>query len=231
MKRWGRLFHCKSRAMKIKQIVCWSLISASSLLLISCASSKSVVETENEARRLEKAGKYTEATLAWQSEFETLRMKGDEIAPKDYAEGGKTAMKAGRPDLAEIWLELARYGKYTDAELELCLADIYHERNEVSKEIRMLELYKINNPNGEQVDAANNRLFELYFNLKDYSKALDAWSKSDGNFKQTETAMNNYLQILIHYGHQEEADEIARKLLRLNPENEEATSWGQRTML
>lgn len=192
---------------------------------ISCSTSKVVVSQKNEAELLEQAGKYEQAAETWKKSIDEEIGKGNEVAAEVYAHAGKTAIKAGRPEWAEIWFGLAKYANYSDAEMELDLAKIYRNRNEVPKELGTLEVYIQKFAGQSDLSEVNARLFELYCKMRDRQKAEAVWAEMSETDRKSEFYLDKYLTLMVQMKQEAAADSAANELLKINEQHVKAMEW------
>lgn len=174
---------------------------------------------------MEEKGDFEGATNAWKRLIDNYVAVGQVVAGDIYARAGKTALKAGRKDLAEVWLGLARYHKYSDPELEMALADLYHEHNEVPKEIGTLEFFRLRYPGNCNEAQVNGRLFDLYCRMNDSQQAFKLWAELDESERNSQEHLDRYFDLLVYRGLTEKADSVANLLLELYGNHAKATDW------
>ena len=195
------------------------------MFLVSCSTTKLVVDQEQTALKLAADGNYQAATEEWNKYITERVAKGNEVSASDYAVAAKTAVKAKREDLAEKWFGLANYEGYSDPEMELELAKIYRERNEIPKEMSVLERFRSKYPEEQAVADVNVRLFEIYVSLKDHQNALAAWSNMPLEKQNEIKYLEQYFSIMAHHGSDEEKEQTANKVIEVDPNNVPALEW------
>jgi len=201
------------------------LVLSIPVLFMSCSTGKLVVEQEQTALKLAAEGNYQAATGEWNKYITERVAKGNEVAASDYAVAAKTAVKAGRKDLAEKWFGLASYGGYSDAEMELELAKIYKESNQTPKEMNTLERFLSKYPDAPETSDVNARLFEIYAGLRDDQQALSSWTQMTAEKKGELEYQELYFKIILRHGSDEEKEQIANLVVNLDPNNVSALEW------
>ncbi len=192
-------------------------------LIAACSAPKVVVNYKSNAEQAELTGNYGEAAAAWKTYIQQQTQSNAEIEGATFAHAAKTAYKAGMTDQAEEWFQQAKYKNYADAEMYRTLAEIYRKQNNLSKELEALEFYADNFR--ENIDEVNSRLFQIYSDINQNEKALQAWNRLDADSVKSEELLETYFSINKKMENTEVADSVSRILLEMNPENVEALEW------
>ncbi|WP_372772860.1 tetratricopeptide repeat protein [Mangrovibacterium sp.] len=195
------------------------------LVVTACSTSKVVITKLELATQAEAEGNYNGATEAWSSYFDEQLTKGREILAESYARAGKTAVKAGRTELAESWMSKARRDGYSDPEMELELARIYRSRNELPKELSTLEIFKSKYPENQGVEEVNGRLFKIYSMLKDDQKAKVIWIYLTDKQRQDKEFLEDYFKIVAKRNDMVETISVAKELVKADSNNVAALEW------
>jgi len=193
-------------------------------VLVGCGGPK-VLTYRTDAEQAEAAGNYEAATENWSQFIEHEQASNNEIAPTIYAQAAKTAYKAGKNELAKVWFDRAQNGKYSDAEMYLDLADIYKQKDNLSKELEALEFLHNKYPDQTDSTGVNSRLFDIYAQINNKEKAVAIWPSVSPENKQKVNYLGEYFTIQSQLDHSAEADSLAKELLNIDPKNVKALKY------
>lgn len=192
------------------------------LILYSCSTSKVLTTSpKSEAEKLEESANYVQATEAWKNYFAKTEI--EETAGADFARAAQSAYKSGNTELAENWFDQARYKNYSDFEMYMTLAEIYRKQINISKELSSLEFISENFP--DKSERINNRLFQIYNEIKLTEKALDVWKQLDDISKNEISNLTSYFLIKKELNDTTVCDSIANVILDKNPKQVNALEW------
>lgn len=201
---------------KINLILWFALI-----FMMACSGSKMVVSEKANAETATEMGNYKQATAAWKNYFAQTPVES--ISGGDFAQAAQTAFKSGASDLAVDWFDQARYKNYADVEMYRTLAKIYRSENNISKELSSLEYISENFK--DSIDGVDERLFELYNDVKLNDKALQVWGRLNEEAKNKTQHLNAYFNLKKAQKDNEAVDSVALALLQKEPEHLEALEW------
>ena len=194
-------------------------------LAVACSGPKKVttpvVSDKELAEQAGLSGNYEKALELWSLYF--TKTPVEQVAGSDFANAAGVAFKAGNTSQSVSWFDQARYKNFASAEMYLTLAEIYKEQKNISKELTALEYLQTNYP--EKSGIISRRLFEVYNEIKEPGKALNAWK----NMNQTE---QNDIQLLNQYFELQKGlkdtlvcDSLANVLLDKDAKNVAALEW------
>lgn len=166
-------------------------------------------------------GNYAEAVKAWEFHFNEQTLA--QIPGADFALAAQMAYKADDMEQAVKWYDQARYKNFGDAEMYLTLAKIFQKQKNISKELSALEYYKTNFTG--DMNEVNNRLFELYNEVKMVDEALKAWGGMDDVSKSEITNLNAYFMINKSLENKDVCDSLSMVILEKEPLNVDALEW------
>ena len=166
-------------------------------------------------------GNYMNAMAAWKKYFEQTPL--EQVSGAEFASAAQTAFKAGDLYQATGWYDQARYKNFVSAEMYATLAQIYHSQKNLSKELSALEYYSANY--SENIQEINKRLFEIYYEIDLYDKALEEWRKMDESSKTDITDLKSYFKINKKLEKAEVCDSVSLVILKTEPENIDALEW------
>lgn len=210
----------KRKDMKTLQYV---VITIATLFLAACGSQKVLVNYKANAEQAELTGNYEEAVTAWESYFTQKQGENAQIEGAVYADAAKTAYKADMSTKALQWFEQAQYNDYVDKEMAEILIDIYRSRNNLSKELEELEFYT-ENFDSDKIEK-NKRLFNIYFDINMFDKALSAWERIPNDSIEEEATIEKFFLINKKRENDEVVDSVSLVLLEKNPKNVDALEW------
>ena len=192
------------------------------LLITSCSAPKVLVLSDKQlAESAIAEGNFSGAVQSWKQYFQKTPL--EEILGSDFATAAKTAYKAGDSDQALSWFNEARYKDYSDFEMYNTLAEMAREQSNISKELSALSFIIENFP--EQTDDVNTRLFEIYSDIKEPEKALDAWEVMSDASKNMGKNLVLYFDINKSLKDTVVCDSVANELLKINPNQADALEW------
>ena len=193
-------------------------------LMAGCSGSKVIVPAVSQKAVAEKAtaeGNFAQAVEAWKQYFSVQPIS--EISGNDYAEAAQTAFKINDENLAISWFDQARFKNFADAEMYATLGKIYRSQQNISKELSALEFYASNYT--ENINEVNNRLFEIYFEIKLFDEAIVVWDKMDANVKNEISNLKTYFKINMEKKNNEVCDSLSLVILEKEPANVDALEW------
>lgn len=194
-------------------------------ILASCSGPKVIapisISQKTIAEKAAADGNNALAVKSWKQYFKEQPVT--EISGADYAEAAQIAFKTGDENLAVSWFDQARYKNFTSAEMYSTLAKIYRSQQNISKELSALEFYASNYM--ENINEVNNRLFEIYFEIKMYDKALETWAKLDAVSKNDISNLKTFFRINKNQENSVVCDSLSLVILDKEPENIDALEW------
>jgi tetratricopeptide (TPR) repeat protein len=158
---------------------------------------------------------------AWKVYFDEQTLA--QIPGADFAMAAQMAYQSSDLEQSVKWFDQARYKNFADAAMYKTLADIFRKQQNISKELSALEYYKANFEG--DMNEVNNRLFELYNEVKLYDEALLSWN---GMNVETQSRIENlkpFFSINKSLEKNEICDSLATVILEKEPDNVEALEW------
>ncbi len=195
------------------------------ILFVACSGPKKVtnpvVSDKELAEQAGLSGNYEKALELWSQYF--TKTPVEQVAGSDFAKAAQLAFKAGNTTQSVSWSDQARYKNFASAEMYLTLAKIYKGQKNISKELTALEYLQTNYP--EKSVVISRRLFEVYNEIKEPGKALNAWK----NMNQTEQSdlhlLNQYFELQKDLKDTLVCDSLANVLLDKDQKNVAALEW------
>ncbi len=202
-----------------------SVFLSVAFLIAACSTNKEIVQTRNSGMSSFKEGDYNSALLKFTELINEAKQNGVLAKIEDYEGAGRSAHALGFIDKALPFLEQAKDLKSADENVYYALADIYHLKNNLSKEIRYLEFYEKKYPNGAHIKLVQLRLFEAYVASESWEQGLAIWPLVKGRVPYLELLNEGYFKINVALKNDTECERTAKELLRINSENTMALKW------
>ncbi len=199
-------------------------------LLVGCSTNKELVQTRNLGVSSYTAGDYESALTKFKELINAAEQEGGQASLADYEGAGKSAYTLGYADQALMYFEKAKNLKSTDELVYYGLADIYHLKDNISKEIRYLEFYKKNYPYGSHSSMIQIRLFEAYIATESWDQGLALWPMVKENDQYPEVLLEGYFKINLALKRDTESSRTAKNLLKLNKNNSLALEYSAKQL-
>ena len=191
------------------------------LFTFACGGPKVLISNKNNAESAMAAGDYVAAEKSWTQYFNETPV--EEVDGADFARAAKVAFKSGDSSQAVNWFDQARYKNYSDFEMYLTLAEIYREQKNISKELSALEYISEKYP--AKTSEINNRLFQVYNEIKLTDKALEVWNQLNETSKNEASNLIRYFLIQKELKDSTVCDSVALVVLDKNPNQVDALEW------
>ena len=204
--------------MRFKSIIPVLLII---LIIQGCATQQLI----NQGQTAYQQGNYDEALQSWEQVIQSAEDKGKQADAEVYFRAGQAAHKTGQNKKAVRYLEKADYLEYPSPKLYVTLAEASRSIDNLSKELDALEDYREKYPQGEKIDPMNVRLFETYVESENWQKAVDLWPEVKGRAASDLELLTGYLTVNEKLENDQAADQVARQILKMDPDNIPALEW------
>lgn len=195
------------------------------VLLTNCSSpklaTKPMISNKTVAEQSMADGNFNKAVEAWKLYFD--QTPPEQTKGNEFAQAAQSALKSGDQTQSISWFDQARYKNFADAEMYSTLAKIYSSQQNISKELSALEYYK--NHFTKDLNEVNSRLYEIYFEIKMYDKAQEAWLKMDENSKNEPSHLNSFFRLNKSLENNSVCDSLATVILEKEPLNVDALEW------
>ncbi len=178
-----------------------------------------------EADEKYQAGELNKAMELYTEIIEEKREKNKDINGELYYKVGMIANELEKHTKVIEYLELARLNSEVNAESLLALAKSYREIGNLSLEIRRLEDYFENYPDGADINEVKRDLFLALVESKSWKQANDIWPELEGEPHQDELLTEGYFLVNQALGNNEKTEELAEKLLEINKTNKKALEY------
>jgi lipopolysaccharide biosynthesis regulator YciM len=166
-------------------------------------------------------GNHAKAVELWKAYFGEQTLA--QITGADFAQAAQSAYKTGDSKLAVNWFDQARYKNFADVEMYATLAKIYNSQQNISKELSSLEYIMANYP--EKSSQISERLFLIYHEIGEPSKALSSWTSMEKSEKDKLSNLLLFYQIQYELKDSVACDSLSLVILEKQPENVEALEW------
>ncbi|QGY47071.1 hypothetical protein GM418_26440 [Maribellus comscasis] len=191
------------------------------LALASCSGPKSLTSFKDNAENAALQGNHNLAVESWQQYFN--QQPAEEINGASYAKAAQSAFQVGNNELAVNWFDQARYKNFSSAEMYASLAKIFRTEDNLSKELSALEFYTENF--NENLSEINARLFEIYYEIEMFDRALTVWDKLEQTSKNELANQEKFFQINLEKKNTEVCDSLSLVILEKDSQNIEALEW------
>lgn len=191
------------------------------ILIFGCSAPKMLVSEKANAEKATTAGDFAKAQQAWNLYFTQTPVEN--VTGVDFANAAQTAFKNGDVNQSVSWFDQARYKNYADAEMYLTLAEIFNTQKNISKELWALEY--VNENFREKQATINNRLFDIYYEIKMPEKALSVWTGMDEDSKSELQKLEKYFRLKKELKDTLICDSVSRVILEKDAKNLEALEW------
>ncbi|MBU1014651.1 MAG: hypothetical protein KKG99_16780 [Bacteroidetes bacterium] len=205
-----------------------SLFMGLAILITACSTNKEIsqinqMRTKGISSFTE--GDYSGAFAKFAELINVAESKGELARLEDYEGAGKSAYALGQNERALVYLEQAKDLGSKDENVYFSLADIYHIKDNLSKEIRYLEFYNTNYPKGSHIKLVDLRLFESYVKSENWEQGLAQWPLVQDNQPFLEIIAEGYFKINKALKNEAECEKTAKELLKINSNNIIALEW------
>jgi len=208
-----------------------SLFIGIALLITACSTTKEISQiiqiNQNRSKGISSftEGDYSGALAKFTELINEAESKGAQAGLEDYEGAGKSAYALGQHERALVYLEQAKDLGSKDENVYFSLADIYHIKDNLSKEIRYLEFYNKNYPKGSHIKLVDLRLFESYVKSESWEQGLALWPLVKDNQPFLEILTEGYFKINKALKNEAECEEAAKELLKINGNHILALEW------
>lgn len=202
-----------------------SVIFSVLMMFAACSTNKELSQSRTSGVSSFTSGDYQTALAKFTELIEAAEADGIVARIEDYEGAGKSAHALGLFDKALPFLEQAKDLGSNDEIVYFALADIYHIKDNISKEIRYLEFYQENYPEGSKMELVQLRLFEAYVATESWEQGLAVWPMVKNRKLYQELLTEGYFKINQALENEAECDKASKELLKLNPENTLALKW------
>lgn len=201
-------------------------ISILSLLFIfsGCSIVNQYSKLSAEAEAAYKEGKPEEALDLYVQIIESKKEKNHKVEGELYSRAGLLAYEIGNTSKVIEYLELARLNSQIKAECFIALAKSYKEIDNLSLEIRRLEDYIENFPDGAEIAEVKRWYFLALVRSNTWGQAFTLWDELDNTY-QDETLVEGYFLVNKALDNKEMVEELAEKLLKINSINQNALDY------
>ena len=168
------------------------------------------------------AGEFETALAGYEALIEARRSREEEVGEAFLRKAGLSAHAVGQTGKVLEYLEPMRHDPGMGAEVFAALANAYREVDNLSREITSLEVLAMHYSGTSAYDALKVRYFETLVESHNWEQAMDLWPQIEPEAKGSESLLNGFFAVNLALGMEEEADELAKDLYLLNPDNTDA---------
>lgn len=164
-------------------------------------------------------GNYQASLQSWENIMTWHKEKGTEIPGEIYAGAGKAAYRLGNTEKAEKYFKQAGWASYDDQEMYRMMAEMYRQRDNLSKELEALESYVEIFPEGDSILPMKKRLFQTYVISENWEPGLELYRSFSDSLQNTEKILQGWFTIQMEMENDKEAADAARQLLLVDKNN------------
>ncbi|MCF8370173.1 MAG: hypothetical protein K9H64_01035 [Bacteroidales bacterium] len=190
-----------------------------STIFSSCALNKQIQADYSSGKASFQQEDYALALSQLEKVISMKEEKGKIIDLDTYSMAGISALRIGNNEKARTYLEKIAYNEKVDSRSIDALAEVYRNIDNLSKEMKTIELYLTKFPNGKELSQMQSRLFQTYIESENWEKGLSLWEKFSEIDKEKTTHLEGYLKIQQAMDNEELADQTAEKILSTEKEN------------
>jgi len=195
------------------------MLMALSVVLPGCGSSKTLVSARQDADLMYYQKDYLNAFDKYCQIIESYVSKKETVPAELYALAGKCLYYSDSQSAAMPYFKLAEDAGYYD-ELALMLQiKHYADADNLSKELDRLEKYSALYPEGSDIAFVNYRLYLRYCEMQEYGKAHLRYQNLAAEYRDDIAILEKQHLVCTKLGRKQEADDIARQLYNINPNN------------
>lgn len=196
------------------------------VFMVSCSIFNPYSKLRSEADEAYQKGRLNESMELYEQIIEAQEEKNRKIDTSLYISAGKVAYELEQTNKTIEYLEIARINsKVLDEESLIALIKTYHEIDNLSLEIRRMEDYIDNYPNGKYFVEIKKRYFLALAESKSWEQAYEFWPKLEGDPLEDESLTEAYFSVNNSLENNEKTAELAKRLLELNKTNKAALEW------
>ena len=195
------------------------MLSMALWVLPGCGSSKTMVTTRQDADLMYYQKDYLNAFDKYCQIIESYVSKKENVPPELYALAGKCLYYSDSQAAAMPYFKLAEEAGYEDEQLLMLQIKYFADADNLSKELDRLEKYVALYPEGGDIAFVNYRLYLRYCEMQEYGKAHLRYQNLSEEYRDDIAVIEKQHLVCTKLGRQEEADNIARQLYNINPNN------------
>jgi tetratricopeptide (TPR) repeat protein len=194
------------------------------LLLAGCSGGRYLELTRTCESEFEK-GNYGESLSLAEQLIGEVESKGKTAPGETYALAGFSADALGQHDKSLEYLTKAEKLQYSSERLYLSLAGNYRHIDNLSKEITALGSYLEKYPDGSEITAVRERLFQTCLESENTELAGELWPRLDSASRRKTGVLETWLNLNLMMENDATCDSLADVILEKDPENESAMKW------
>jgi len=193
------------------------------LFAYSCATTRVQVENfSGNAYAAFTAGDYETALINFEQFIANQRSQSLLVHDTIYRMAGWSAFRLGQDEKALSYLLNIRNSPLADDRTFYALAILNRKIDNLSRELSALENYANKYPEGEHIDKIRTRLFHAYVESRNYQGAYELWPAINEKSRGDEAILKQYFTVVKAFEKDEQLNDIAQKLLAINPLNSDA---------
>lgn len=189
------------------------------MAIFSCTTGKQIAMHTESGNKAFQQKNYTQALSDYEQIISGLESKGKRADFEVYSKAGKSALALNKNDKALTYLEKIAFNDNADESTIAALAKVYRNIDNLSKELKMLEMYVAKFKAEKKNDEITARLFHVYIEIENWEKGLLLWGEMSEVEKKEIRHLESYLKIQQALENFKTADKTADEILSLEKEN------------
>lgn len=197
------------------------------LLLITggCAMFSQLDKLEEQANEAYKDDRIEDSFELYEELIEAHVSRDNIVDNNLYQRAGMLAYRLEKIQKAINHFEAAREQTGLKPESLIALAKSYRQIDNLSLEIRTLEEYVNNFPEGDEISYMRSRYFETLVESENWKRAYEFWPELEGEPLQDNDLLEGYFRVNKELENDDLAKDLAEKLLEKNENNKLALDW------
>ncbi len=196
-----------------------------SLLLGGCSSTSNLTQLNTRAATASQSGDFEKAFATYDTYITDQKTKNKEVSGEVYGLAAQAAFRAKNFTKADEYFKQATYKAYANVDLVEDMIQVYHQIDNLSKEMDALEAFEKNYPQDSRFKENQKRLFETYIESENWDKAVALWSSFTSVQKADIHLLELYLTAQKNLDHDAEASQLALSILKKNAKSKIALDW------
>ena len=161
----------------------------------------------------------------WESYFIQKTNSGSKATPEEYVRAALKSYSEKNYILSAIWFDEARQANYSSPEMYSTIALIYRNLNDQNEELKAMNYYLLNYPDGKETGSMRERIFILISAGKNEDRINASWNALADSSRKKESLLNTYFLLQKGKNNKESCDTLAKSLLAANPKHIAALEW------
>ncbi len=189
------------------------------ILFFSCSTQNQIVTLTNSGNKAFAEENFTQALSDFEQVIANAESKGKPASYEAYSIAGQSALALNLNDKARKYLEKIIYSEEVDASVVESMARVYRNIDNLSKEIKFLEIYTSKYTSKKGFSQMQARLLQVYIESENWEQAQSLWEKMKDVDRDKTENLEGYLKLKSAQNKEKPADATADKILSMDDEN------------